>query len=100
MAQERIPQNSDRKQALEFYSNALKEAGLSSVVALPSGEVVASPNPAQVGQRIRLKRHPPPTQEKPIQISAEHRNRWQLSRVIFTACFPSLIHCSALPRLL
>jgi hypothetical protein len=27
------------------------------------------------------------------------RNRWQLSRVIFTACLPSLIHCSAMPRL-
>src|ERR1035437_8873097 len=28
------------------------------------------------------------------------RNRWQESRVILTACFPSLIHCSAVPRLL
>jgi hypothetical protein len=28
------------------------------------------------------------------------RERWQLSRVIFTACLPSLIHCSAMPRLL
>ena len=28
------------------------------------------------------------------------RNRWQLNRVIFTACLPSLIHCSAMPRLL
>ena len=28
------------------------------------------------------------------------RNLWQLSRVIFTACLPSLIHCSAVPRLL
>jgi hypothetical protein len=28
------------------------------------------------------------------------RNRWQHSRVIFIACFPSLIHCSAVPRLL
>src|ERR1017187_4271806 len=27
------------------------------------------------------------------------RNRWQLSRVIFTACLPSLIHCSAVPAL-
>src|ERR1035438_6079662 len=27
------------------------------------------------------------------------RKRWQLSRVIFTACLPSLIHCSAVPRL-
>jgi hypothetical protein len=26
------------------------------------------------------------------------RNQWQLSRVIFTACLPSLIHCSAVPR--
>ncbi len=28
------------------------------------------------------------------------RDRWQLNRVIFTACLPSLIHCSAVPRLL
>ena len=28
------------------------------------------------------------------------RNLWQLSRAIFTACLPSLIHCSAVPRLL
>ena len=27
------------------------------------------------------------------------RNRWQLSRVIFTACLPSLIYCSAVPCL-
>ena len=26
-------------------------------------------------------------------------NRWQLSRVIFTACLPSLIHCCAVPRI-
>ncbi len=72
VAGQRIPQNSDRKQALEFYSKALKDAGLSSVtVALPSGEVVASSNPAQVGRRIRLKKPPPPSKENPIQISAE-----------------------------
>jgi hypothetical protein len=28
------------------------------------------------------------------------RNRWQLSRVTFTAWFPTLINCSAVPRLL
>jgi nitrogen fixation/metabolism regulation signal transduction histidine kinase len=72
VAQEHIPQNSDRKQALEFYKKALNDAGLSAVtVALPSGEVVASSNPAQVGKKIPLKKRPPPTQEKPIQISAE-----------------------------
>ncbi len=27
------------------------------------------------------------------------RNRWHESRVIFTACLPSLIHCPAVPRL-
>ena len=30
VAQQHIPQNSDRKQALEFYSKALKDAGLST----------------------------------------------------------------------
>ena len=72
VAQQRIPPNSDRKQALEFYSKALKDAGLSSItVALPSGEVVASTNPAQVGKKIPLKKRHPATQENPIQISAE-----------------------------
>ncbi len=72
VAQQQLPQNSDRKQALEFYSKALKDAGLSSItVALPSGEVVASSNPAQVGKKIPLKKHRPATKENPIQISAE-----------------------------
>jgi signal transduction histidine kinase len=75
VAQQQLPQNSDRKQALEFYSKALKDAGLSSItVALPSGEVVASSNPAQVGKRIRLKKRHPAGKENPIQISAELRD--------------------------
>ena len=28
------------------------------------------------------------------------QKRWQLSRVILTACLPSFFHCSAVPRLL
>ena len=72
VTQQRIPQNSDRTAALKFYSKALKDAGLSLVtVALPSGEVVASSNPAQVGKKIPLKKHRPATKENPIQISAE-----------------------------
>lgn len=72
VTQQRIPQNSDRKDALEFYSKALKDAGLSSItVALPSGEVVASSNPAQVGKQIPLKKRHPANKENPIQISAE-----------------------------
>lgn len=75
IAQQHIPQKADRKQALEFYSKALKDAGLSSVtVALPTGEVVVSPNPAQVGKRIHLKNRPPATKEHPFQISAELRD--------------------------
>ncbi|MGA2985407.1 MAG: ATP-binding protein [Terriglobia bacterium] len=75
VAQQHIPQNSDRKQALEFYSKALKDAGLSSItVALPSGEVVASSNPAQVGKKIPLKKRRPENKENPIQISAELRD--------------------------
>ena len=74
VAQAHIPQNSDRKQALEFYSKALKDAGLSTIVALPSGEVVASSNPAQVGKKIPLKKRHPANEEKPIQISAELRD--------------------------
>jgi signal transduction histidine kinase len=75
VAQQRIPPNSDRKQALEFYSKALIDAGLTSVtVASPSGEVVASSNPAQVGRRIRLNRRPAANKENPIRISAELRD--------------------------
>ena len=75
VAQQQLPQNSDRKQALEFYSKALKDAGLSSItVALPSGEVVASSNPAQVGKKISLKKRDQAIRENPIQISAELRD--------------------------
>ncbi len=72
VAQQQLPQNSDRKQVLEIYSKALKDAGLSSInVALPTGEVVASSNPAQVGKKISLKKRHPAIHENPIQISAE-----------------------------
>lgn len=72
VAQQQIPPNSDRKQALEFYENALKNAGLSSIaVADPTGEVVASSNPAQVGKRIPLKRRRTANKQNPIQISAD-----------------------------
>jgi signal transduction histidine kinase len=72
VTQQQLPQNADRNQVLEFYSKALREAGLSSInVALPSGEVVASSNPSQVGKRISLKKRHPLIQEKPFEISAE-----------------------------
>ncbi|MGA3167611.1 MAG: hypothetical protein ABSF14_16015 [Terriglobia bacterium] len=75
IAPERIPQNIDPKQALQLYQKALKDAGLSSItVASPSGEVVASTNPAQVGKKIPLKKRRAPSKDNPIQISAELRD--------------------------
>jgi signal transduction histidine kinase len=72
IAQERIPQNIDPNQALQLYEKGLKDAGLSSItVASPSGEVVASTNPGQVGKKIPLKKRRAPSKENPIQISAE-----------------------------
>jgi signal transduction histidine kinase len=72
IAQERIPQNIDPKEALQLYQKSLKDAGLSSItVASPSGEVVASTNPGQVGKKLSLKKRHAPGKEDPIQISAE-----------------------------
>jgi signal transduction histidine kinase len=93
VTQQRIPPNSDRKAALEFYSKALKDAGLSLItVALPSGEVVASSNPAQVGKQIPLKRRHPANKENPIQISAELRDAddidWGGEQKPYTIEFP------------
>jgi nitrogen fixation/metabolism regulation signal transduction histidine kinase len=74
LTQARIPPSSDRKQALDAYLKALKDAGLSSItLATPSGEVVASTNPSQVGKKIKLKKKRAAVQDGPIQISAELR---------------------------
>lgn len=72
LTQARIPPASDRKQALEIYMRALKDAGLSSItLASPTGEVVASTNPGQVGKKIKLKKRHVSEKQDPIKISAE-----------------------------
>ncbi|MGH9376522.1 MAG: ATP-binding protein [Terriglobia bacterium] len=72
LTQEQVPANSTRTQALEAYMQALKGAGLSSItVASPTGEVVASTNPRQVGRRIKIKRRRAARKPNPIEISAE-----------------------------
>lgn len=72
VTQATLPPKSTRKQALEAYMKALKDAGLSSItVASPSGEVVASTNPRQVGKKIRIKRRHRVRKQGPIEISAE-----------------------------
>lgn len=71
VTQARIPPKASRNQALEAYEKALKDAGLSSTVASPNGEVVASTNPHQVGKRIKIKRRRRVTKNSEIEISAE-----------------------------
>jgi signal transduction histidine kinase len=67
-----IPRTFTRKQALAAYETALKGAGFASItVASPSGEVVYSTNPHQVGKRIVIKRGRRIYRPGPIEISAE-----------------------------
>ena len=77
LAKMRIPPTMNRDQAIQTYLKALNEAGLSSVnVVSPSGEVVASTTPGQVGKKVKLKTKHSRTPENldPIQISAELRD--------------------------
>jgi nitrogen fixation/metabolism regulation signal transduction histidine kinase len=72
LTQARIPPTADRNQALDAYMKALKDAGLTSVTLVsPSGQVVASTNPGQVGKTVRLKKRRVDTKQNPIKISAE-----------------------------
>lgn len=72
LTQASIPTNVDRRQALSQYLSALKDAGLSSInVLTPSGEVVASTNPRQIGKKVKLRRRRSKTKEGPIQITAQ-----------------------------
>jgi signal transduction histidine kinase len=67
-----IPRTFSRKQALEEYMTALKGAGFASItVTSPTGEVVYSTNPHQVGKRIKIKRGRRIYRQSPIEISAE-----------------------------
>ncbi|HET7842009.1 MAG TPA: ATP-binding protein [Terriglobia bacterium] len=77
LAKMRVPPTMNRDQAIQTYLKALDDAGLSSVnVVSPTGEVVASTTPGQVGKKVKLKTKHSRTPEKldPIQISAELRD--------------------------
>lgn len=72
LTQARIPPTADRTQALNAYKKAMEDAGFHNIdVATPTGKVVASTNPGQVGKTIKIKprRRVEPNQDK-IQISA------------------------------
>jgi signal transduction histidine kinase len=74
LTQTTIPATADRKQALTAYQQALEAAGLSRItIVSPSGEVVLSTNPGEVGKKARIKR-PRAVKQEPIKISAEFRD--------------------------
>ncbi len=70
-----IPSTADRNQALNAYKKAMEDAGFHNIdVANPSGEVIASSNPAQVGKKIRFKKRKEGSKQDPIAISAEFKD--------------------------
>lgn len=75
VTQTRVPATSDRKQALDAYMKALTDAGLTSVtLASPTGEVVASTTPGQIGQKIKIRKRREHADQGPAKISAEFRD--------------------------
>jgi signal transduction histidine kinase len=75
LTQASISPKLDRVQALSEYQSKLKAAGFSSINVLsPSGEVVASTNPRQIGKKVKLRRRQSKRQEGPIQITAQLRD--------------------------
>ena len=72
LTQAQVPATADRDQALHAYMKAMNDAGFSSIaVATPSGEVIASTNPGQVGKRINIRKRKLEPKQDPIRISAE-----------------------------
>lgn len=72
LTQTQVPGTADRDQALNAYLKAMKDAGFALIeVATPTGEVVASTTPGQVGKKIKIRKRKLETKQDPIRISAE-----------------------------
>jgi signal transduction histidine kinase len=72
LTQTQVPPTADRTTALNMYLHAMKDAGFSSIaLATPTGEVVASTNPGQVGKKIPIKKRRLLAKQEFIRISAE-----------------------------
>src|SRR5712692_10386742 len=70
-----IPPTATRDQVLNTYMERMKEAGFSSVaLASPSGEVVKSTNPGQVGKKISFKKKKMGAKQDQVIISAEFKD--------------------------
>lgn len=75
VAETRIPATKDRAQALNEYMQSLTDAGLKSItksitVASPTGKVLVSTNPGQIGKKLKL-RERPVAKESSVTISAQ-----------------------------
>lgn len=74
VSQQTLPQKVGRTQALDAYMKTLEGVGLSSVtLASPTGEVLASTTPGQIGTKIKIRKHRG-VKQGPVQISAELRD--------------------------
>lgn len=72
LTQTQVPATADRDQALNAYMKAMKDAGFDLIeVATPTGEVVASTTPGQVGKKIKIRKRKLEAKQDPIRISAE-----------------------------
>ena len=70
LAETKIPTTATRDQALDAYKKALESEGLSYAVASPTGEVVASTDPALLKKKIKIKKLRRSEKEGQIKISA------------------------------
>lgn len=71
LAQERIPANANRNQAIDEYEKVLKEYGLSYTLTSPNEQVLKSTNPGLVGKKYKMKRPPAVVKQEPIRFSTE-----------------------------
>jgi signal transduction histidine kinase len=74
LTQKTIPPTASRNQALDAYMKSMSDAGISITLASPTGEVLASSNPGQVGKKIKIKKRRSEVKQEPIRISAEFRD--------------------------
>jgi len=69
LAQERIPADANRDQAINEYEKVLKASGLSYSLTTPSGQVLKSTNPGLVGKKFKIKRTTPAAKPEPIRFT-------------------------------
>lgn len=71
LAQERIPPDATRDQAIDEYEKVLKASGLLYTLTSPAGQVLKSTNPTEVGKKYKFKRTlpTPAAKQEPIRFT-------------------------------